>query len=523
MRKIYTLLLFALIASLSGISAQTTIFYESFDNFTETGGNDNQFSGNVSSKAVKDASLFDNAGWTYENAYQASACLKLGASKKAGKATTPALTNLNGDAVLTFRAAAWKGDATTLKISINGGGSLSEASVVMVNEAFSDYSVNITGGTSASTITFESEKASKGRFFLDEVKIVSAAAPTEVAAPVISGVEDGGIYKVSATVKIAYPALATSMTYSITKQGETETPVTVTTDVEKTITETGVYTVKASATDGTATKEATAITFTVEDITKAASIAEFISKGTELGEAEVIEITAPLYVAHQSGNRLFVRDEAGSALLIYGNTGNTYANGDVIPAGAKGTFSNYMNFTPEMMNPVLEAATGEKVAVDPTETTIDAITVADVNKYIVLKGLTVTEPTKNIGNITDANNNEMVYSNSLGAELPADYTKTYDLVAIVTVYNEAAQVYSVEFTESTGTSGVAEVGSEDAAISTNANGVVVRANEAVAVSIFNAAGQVVKSEVADGETTIAVPAGFYIVRAGNAVAKVVVK
>lgn len=70
--------------------------------------------------------------------------------------------------------------------------------------------------------------------------------------------------------------------------------------------------------------------------------------------------------------------------------------------------------------------------------------------------------------------------------------------------------------------GVEGVEAADAAIRTNADGVVVTANGAVA-EVYNAAGQLVAAEAVDGERVIALPAGFYIVRVGDATAKVVVK
>ena len=70
--------------------------------------------------------------------------------------------------------------------------------------------------------------------------------------------------------------------------------------------------------------------------------------------------------------------------------------------------------------------------------------------------------------------------------------------------------------------GVEGVEAADAAVRTNADGVVVTADGAVA-EVYNAAGQLVAAEAVNGERVIALPAGFYIVRVGDATAKVVVK
>ena len=78
---------------------------------------------------------------------------------------------------------------------------------------------------------------------------------------------------------------------------------------------------------------------------------------------------------------------------------------------------------------------------------------------------------------------------------------------------------------STDASGVEETANaEVAAVYTTAGAVVVKASEPTAVEVYNVAGQaVVLRNAVEGETFIDVPAGFYIVKAGTTVAKVVVK
>ena len=72
--------------------------------------------------------------------------------------------------------------------------------------------------------------------------------------------------------------------------------------------------------------------------------------------------------------------------------------------------------------------------------------------------------------------------------------------------------------------GVEGVVAGNTVVKTNADGVVVVAAEAAEVSVYTAAGQLVAAEnVAAGESVINVPAGFYIVKAGDTVAKVIVK
>lgn len=145
----------------------SVIFYESFDQNNGSGGNDGQWNGQI---ANGNPIVFDNPGWTSNKSYYANKCVKLGTSSIKGTITTPAI-GLDGNGKLTFRAGAWSGDATTLLLSISEG-QLSQSSVQIISAEFNDYTIDITGATINSTITFESKDANKNRFFLDEVKVV---------------------------------------------------------------------------------------------------------------------------------------------------------------------------------------------------------------------------------------------------------------------------------------------------------------------------------------------------------------
>ena len=190
----------------------TTIFSETFDQCKGTGGNDNQWSG---SSIANGTLITDNNGWVYGTSKNgAYKCAKFGSSSKLGKATTPTL-NFIGDATLTFRAGAWSGDKTTLKLSISNG-TLSATTVTMKSGAFSEYTINITDVTANPTITFEGEAAKSSRFFLDDVVVTQTTtsggggktAATVTFEKEIYSVQTNGEITVSATTnstsKIVY-------------------------------------------------------------------------------------------------------------------------------------------------------------------------------------------------------------------------------------------------------------------------------------------------------------------------------
>ena len=152
----------------SNVVDSKNIFTETFDKMDGEGGNDGNFdvlgSGNLSSDDC------DNAGWSHSGVGNGKAdkCVRI---EMSASLTTPALTNFKGDAFLFFRAAQNRNVATSINLSISGGGSLSEKSVTL-EKTFNDYVVLIKGGTPETKVTFSC--SAFGCFFLDNVKIERA-------------------------------------------------------------------------------------------------------------------------------------------------------------------------------------------------------------------------------------------------------------------------------------------------------------------------------------------------------------
>ena len=141
-------------------------FYESFDQCTGTGGNDDLWSGNIASGAF----IPDNEGWEAgsDKAFGANQCAKFGTTNLVGIATTPPIT-IAGPSTLRFRAAAWdaKADDTDLALQIsNPNIALSETGLTMKKGAWTDYTVDLDGYG-----TFTLSFMAFNRFFLDEVVV----------------------------------------------------------------------------------------------------------------------------------------------------------------------------------------------------------------------------------------------------------------------------------------------------------------------------------------------------------------
>lgn len=204
--------------------AGETIFYESFNDNDAAGGND----GNFNTASNTEECYVDNNGWEGNKFYEADQCIKLGGGSAKGYITTPALSQLGGNATLSFKAAAWNGssESTTLVLSIAGGGSLSKNSVTLTKGAWQSYEVAITGGTSSTRITFAGKNTSNSRFFLDEVKVTTSGSYNYTTSPSCGPtiVAKDGMWVTSAngqSVKVNVPIAIKSFATNATITGTT--------------------------------------------------------------------------------------------------------------------------------------------------------------------------------------------------------------------------------------------------------------------------------------------------------------
>ena len=148
-------------------------FYESFDKCDGVGG----WSGNAAA-GLWDENKLDNAWTKTGTVLLGDGCIRIG--KNASSVSTPTI-KVAGKAKLTFKAGAWQGDNTKVKIEISEGtltyGDNTPAKSVTISptqKKWDDYEMIITGATSF-TLTFSNSTTSY-RFFLDEVMVKEIAA-----------------------------------------------------------------------------------------------------------------------------------------------------------------------------------------------------------------------------------------------------------------------------------------------------------------------------------------------------------
>lgn len=92
------------------------VFYESFDKCNGKGGNDGLFKGTGTDKVD-----YDNIdGWKSISANGACKCVKIGSGSSAGFVTTPSIA-VSTTCRLSFKAASWAGDNSTISVTISSG------------------------------------------------------------------------------------------------------------------------------------------------------------------------------------------------------------------------------------------------------------------------------------------------------------------------------------------------------------------------------------------------------------------
>ncbi len=160
-----------------------------------------------------------------------------------------------------------------------------------------------------------------------------------------------------------------------------------------------------------------------------ASIDEFIqSTGT-------VAFANPVIVLGQNNQYLYVQDETSTrGLLIYGNVGQSYEFGDVIPAGFSGSYSLY-NGQYEMANPVgFEPSTSNVASTLMTlELTPSQVGDANFGRYAVIKGASIVNGKIVVGE------EEVALYDRFKWTAPADLTQVYDIYGVASVYSSGPQ------------------------------------------------------------------------------------
>jgi hypothetical protein len=302
-----------------------------------------------------------------------------------------------------------------------------------------NWTVTWTGSaTSSVTLTVGATNAhgtntakTAGQFDFNSVNIDATVGGNIIQMPTFSVV--GGNYTQAQSVELNCATAGASIYYTTDGTDPTAASTLYTTafSVAKTTT---IKAVAINGTDKSSIAEAT-YTFPVA----VADVASF----TSLDDNTFAQFSNPVTAVYQNGSNMFAKDATGY-FVIYGTLSQTYNNGDVIAAGFSGTKVTY-NGGSELKNPAGFTAGVAGTAVDPIKTTVDGLTVADVNKYVVLNNVTVDLTNKKL----TSGSTSVPFYNSFKSTLP-ETDGVYDVTGIVTVYNNAPEVYPITMSIPTG-------------------------------------------------------------------------
>lgn len=256
-------------------------------------------------------------------------------------------------------------------------------------------------------------------------------APT-LPTPVISG---DSPFSGSTTVTISCDDTEAEVRYTL--DGTDPTAESTLYQASFTISET--TTVKAKAFKGEEFSNVASKEF--KKILSVATIAEY----KELGDNTTFVFTGNVTVTYVNGRNLYIKDETGSA-LIYGNEDFTgFEQGQVLASNWTATTTRY-NGLFEAKNPSSLAATEQTVEVSPVDKSVNAITTANDNEYIIVKNVTISAVDNRNFTITDANGNTITGRTYFtDVDHPTDLDSKYDITCVVSEYNGTVQLYPTAY------------------------------------------------------------------------------
>ena len=213
----------------------------------------------------------------------------------------------------------------------------------------------------------------------------------------------------------------------------------------------GNYGIAAYATlEGYDNSDIATATVTAKEYASATSIADWISKAAD--SDDIFRFDCPLYVTAQSGRYLWVRDDAGDPLLVYGSIGDYY-NGQQFEAGSlAGSYALYQGMaelaSPTVIKPVLGTDYDVPEKTLPVEMTVSQITNKDYSKFVKLKHVTFNTTDNTI--VGDAAATLPFFAKRFNFTVPENINDAYNVTGVIELYKGKAQICPISVEVSTG-------------------------------------------------------------------------
>lgn len=480
MKKFYLFILFALLASTASVfAAEATITSTFTDKNLKVGDGELGWTASIEANSFESAS--PNRG------------VQFGSAK--GE-----FTLTSNDVITNFKSIklvmSTNATANTMAINIVDGTNttsiLGTTDIKKANNQELTYSYNGTEAVSGKIVILINDK-NKSVYF-KSIEVTYEYSDTELTAPKIQGFTDGAISYEDVTVSITMPDLATSIAYDIKKDGVTVASADAATEAfSQTFSEVGVYTVSASATNGTNTIAATDASFTIKAF-----------PWTKMNPADPEDGTYMIVYGNPTDGYLVMKNEVFSNHYVTAEAIDILADGVVIPKENK-FFVEAINA--ERTQFVIKNNTAiDAEATNPYVSLITSGTYTNLKPAEAEQFVWTFAGTENAVEATGGESGKYLICNTSYKEFAADAAgsnKYYPM--FLKVNNDVSSVKAVSTTTAKAYGATGEIR-------------IVGGNIA---SIYNAAGQALVINTTD--KSLSAPRGIYVVVVDGKAHKVVVK
>lgn len=230
---------------------------------------------------------------------------------------------------------------------------------------------------------------------------------------------------------------------TVTWTSSDEAIATVAADGVVTTKQTGTVTITASTAE-TSEFKAGEVSYTLTVAPTAFNIANLLEKCPAKDDKAYVNFS--MYVTYVNGSNIYVKDILDNATLIYGNYG--YKMGDIIPAGWYATYAPFNGLPEFKMSENPEAAETSSI-VYPT---VKTVTLDDVNKVVIIKGVSFAAATpvssapsaeRNFTGVL-LDNSELTFRANF-KDVPSVEAGKYNVTCVVSRYNNDLQVFPIAY------------------------------------------------------------------------------
>ena len=270
-------------------------------------------------------------------------------------------------------------------------------------------------------------------------KITVTTSASGLAAPAFS--PKGGTYYEPFQVTITCASQGAKIYYTT----DGNDPTTASTQYSAPISVNGEMTIKAISAKDDKTSDVVSATYKIATPVVVNSIAEYqaLENGTAAKFGNAVNVLA------QNKGYLYVQDNSGAA-LFYGDCGQTYVNGDKIPAGFYGTKTTYAG-EPELQWLDGFKATAGNSPIAATAISADQVAHPMFARYVSMDGVTIAKSEDGKSYIlTDKDGKTCaVYFGSMGVSAPASLDGHFNVKGVVGSYGQENTIYQLLPTELT--------------------------------------------------------------------------